>query len=54
MLKYSWGLDAAADEIEQATVRVLSLGYRTVDIDMNGTKRVGTKEMGDLVVKELI
>ena len=54
MLKYSWGLDAAADEIEQAAVRVLSLGYRTADIDMNGTKRVGTKEMGDLVVKELI
>jgi hypothetical protein len=30
------GLDAAADEIEQAVVRVLSSGYRTADIDMNG------------------
>ena len=54
MLKYSWGLDAAADEIEQAVIRVLSSGYRTTDIDMKGAKRVGTKEMGDLVVKELI
>jgi 3-isopropylmalate dehydrogenase len=53
MLRYSWGLDAAADEIEQAVVRVLSLGYRTADIDVNAAKRVGTKEMGDLVVKEL-
>ncbi len=54
MLKYSWGLDAAADDIEQAVIRVLSLGYRTADISANGAKRVGTKEMGDLVVKELI
>jgi 3-isopropylmalate dehydrogenase len=54
MLKYSWGLDAASDEIEQAVIRVLSSGYRTADIYMNGIKRVGTQEMGDLVVKELV
>jgi len=43
----------AADD-EQAAVRVLSLGYRTPDIDNERDKAVGTKEMGDLVVKELI
>jgi 3-isopropylmalate dehydrogenase len=53
MLKYSWQLDEAADEIEQAVIRVLSSGYRTGDIYRDGAKRVGTKEMGDLVVKEL-
>ena len=43
-----------ADEIEQAVVRVLSSGYRTADIRMNGTKPVGTLGMGNLVVKELV
>jgi 3-isopropylmalate dehydrogenase len=33
---------------------VLDQGYRTGDIASPGTKLVGTKEMGELVVKQLM
>jgi 3-isopropylmalate dehydrogenase len=32
---------------------VLAQGYRTADIQEPGTKKVGTKEMGDAVVAAL-
>ena len=49
MLRYSFDLDDAADAIETAVRKVISEGYRTVDIMSEGCTRVGTKEMGDLI-----
>jgi 3-isopropylmalate dehydrogenase len=54
MLKYSFDQEKSADEIESAVLAVLDEGYRTGDIASPGTKVVGTKEMGDLVVKQLM
>jgi 3-isopropylmalate dehydrogenase len=54
MLKYSFDQEKAADEIENAVLGVLDQGYRTGDIASPGTKLVGTKEMGELVVKQLM
>jgi 3-isopropylmalate dehydrogenase len=50
MLRMSFDADAAATRIERAVRRVLASGYRTADIVEPGTKRVGTAQMGDLVV----
>ncbi|MBI3597009.1 MAG: 3-isopropylmalate dehydrogenase [Nitrospirae bacterium] len=54
MLNYSFDQEKAADEIELAVLGVLDQGYRTGDILSAGTKLVGTKEMGELVVKQLM
>ncbi|MCD6077608.1 MAG: leuB, partial [Ramlibacter sp.] len=40
----------AADRIESAVKDVLSQGLRTADIFSEGTRKVGTREMGDAVV----
>ena len=53
MLRYSLDQDAAAARVEGAVRRVLSRGYRTADIFQAGTRRVGTREMGDAVVDAL-
>ncbi len=53
MLRYSFSLSNEADAIENAVTKVLDGGYRTSDIYVDGTKKVGTKEMGDLVVDNL-
>lgn len=53
MLKYSFNMDKAAKDIENAVENVLKKGYRTPDIWTLGTKKVGTKEMGELVLKEI-
>jgi 3-isopropylmalate dehydrogenase len=50
MLRYSLQLAPAADRIEQAVQTVLAAGLRTADIWSEGTRRVGTREMGDAVV----
>lgn len=50
MLRYTLQQPAAADRIESAVKAVLSAGLRTQDIWSEGTKRVGTREMGDAVV----
>jgi 3-isopropylmalate dehydrogenase len=49
MLRYSLDLDAEADAVEAAVQKVLTDGYRTGDIMSEGCKRVGCKEMGDLI-----
>ena len=43
----------AADRIETAVKKVLAQGLRTPDIHSAGTTKVGTREMGDAVVKAL-
>jgi 3-isopropylmalate dehydrogenase len=50
MLRYSFDREAAAARVEAAVRKVLSQGYRTADIYKAGTRRVGTREMGDAVV----
>ncbi len=53
MLRYSFDLDKEADAIEGAVRKVLADGYRTVDIYTEGTKKVGCKEMGDLLAERI-
>ncbi len=53
MLRYSFGLEEAAQRVEAAVKRVLAQGYRTGDIHEPGTRRVGTREMGDAVLAAL-
>ena len=56
MLRYSFALDAAADDIRRAVTAVLDEGWRTGDIADAATpaeRIVGTAAMGDLVVAHL-
>ncbi|SMC46595.1 3-isopropylmalate dehydrogenase [Polynucleobacter kasalickyi] len=53
MLRYTLGLEAQAARIENAVQTVLSQGYRTGDIFTEGTKKVGTREMGQAVLNAL-
>ena len=53
MLRYSLDLDQAADAIENAVRKVLSDGYRTVDIWSEGCSKVGTVQMGDLIAERV-
>ena len=49
MLRYSLGEPAAADAIENAVRRAISDGLRTGDIFSEGTRRAGTREMGEAI-----
>jgi 3-isopropylmalate dehydrogenase len=53
MLQYSFGELAMARKIEDAVDKALEAGYRTGDIFSEGMTLVGTREMGDAVVKHL-
>jgi 3-isopropylmalate dehydrogenase len=53
MLRFSLNQEEAAQRIERAVQNVLSQGLRTPDIWSEGTKQVGTAQMGDAVVKAL-
>ena len=53
MLRLSFRRADLADRIEKAVRRALAEGYRTGDILQPGMKRVGTREMGDAVVRAL-
>ena len=53
MLRYSFGLAEQADRVEHAVRAVLGHGLRTGDIFQPGCERVGTREMGDAVVRAL-
>ncbi|MEY3950492.1 MAG: 3-isopropylmalate dehydrogenase [Pseudomonadota bacterium] len=53
MLRYSLGKAEQADRIEQAVQKVLAQGYRTGDIKTEGCQLVGTREMGEAVLKAL-
>jgi len=53
MLRYSLNLADQADRIENAVRRVLAQGYRTGDIYEEGTRKVGTEEMGAAVLAAL-
>jgi len=53
MLRFSFNQAEAADRIEAAVKKVLAQGLRTPDIYSEGTTRVGTREMGEAVVRAL-
>ena len=53
LLRYTGNDEAGAARIEMAVKKVLAQGFRTGDIFEPGTKKVGTKEMGDVVLAAL-
>ncbi|HEU4457837.1 MAG TPA: 3-isopropylmalate dehydrogenase [Methylibium sp.] len=53
MLRFSLNQPEAAARIEAAVQGVLADGLRTADIASEGSRKVGTKEMGDAVVARL-
>lgn len=53
MLRYSFGLKEASDAVEKAVEIALQKGYRTPDIHTEGTKRVGTREMTNIIISIL-
>ncbi len=53
MLRYSFDLDDAADDVEAAVQRVLTKGYRTMDIMSEGNRLVSCSEMGSAIAAEI-
>jgi 3-isopropylmalate dehydrogenase len=53
-LRYSFDLPDTADKIERAISTVLDRGLRTGDISQKGCRTVGTREMGDAILKALV
>jgi 3-isopropylmalate dehydrogenase len=53
MLRYSFDLGAEADMVEAAVRQALGSGARTNDIRAASLPGIGTREMGDAVLKEL-
>jgi 3-isopropylmalate dehydrogenase len=53
LLRYSLNMGPEADRVEAAVRRVLEQGHRTRDIAAKGDKTLGTKEMGDLIVRHV-
>ena len=52
-LRYSFDLGALADRVEAAIAQVLDQGLRTADIAQEGCRTVGTREMGDAILRAL-
>jgi 3-isopropylmalate dehydrogenase len=50
MLRFTLNLPESADRVDAAVCQVLQQGLRTADIWSEGTRKVGTREMGDAVV----
>ncbi|WP_174503883.1 3-isopropylmalate dehydrogenase [Acidiphilium sp. C61] len=53
LLRYSFDMQDDAAAIEAAVSSVLASGMRTADIEQKGTARIGTRTMGDAVLREL-
>ncbi len=53
LLRYSLGLEEEARVVADAVTTVLEEGYRTSDIHSEGTSKVSTQEMGDLVAARI-
>jgi 3-isopropylmalate dehydrogenase len=52
-LRYSFNMGREADMIDKAIAAALAKGLRTADIKSDGTKLVGTTEMGDAIIAEM-
>jgi 3-isopropylmalate dehydrogenase len=53
MLHHSFARDREAERIVRAVRKTLAAGFRTADLLVPGTRRVGTREMGDAVLEAL-
>ena len=53
MLRYSFGLESAAQRLETAVLAALDAGYRTGDIMSPGMQLVGTSKMGAVLLAKL-
>lgn len=53
MLRYTFDLDKEADAIEDAVKKVLSEGYRTIDLAKPGEPQVKCDEMGTLIAERI-
>ncbi|MES2310183.1 MAG: 3-isopropylmalate dehydrogenase [Verrucomicrobiota bacterium] len=53
MLRYTFQEEAAAQAIEGAVKKTIEQGYRTADIFTEGMKKVGTKEIGQIILGNL-
>jgi len=53
MLRYSFNMEDAAKNIENAVSKVLDIKYRTIDIMETNMKCVGTIEMSELIANEI-
>lgn len=53
MLRFSFDMPKEADAVEKAVSAYLDAGYRTADIMSEGMTKVGCKQCGDLVIKNL-
>ena len=53
MLRYSFNMDDAANDIEKAISNVLDKGYRTGDIMQEGMTKVGCEKIGELIASEI-
>lgn len=53
MFRYSFNMEEAAKDIENAVSKVLDKGYRTSDIMEQEKISVGTEKMGDLITQEI-
>ena len=54
MLRYSLDYSSAADMLAQAVTNVIDSGIHTPDIAVDQSRKVGTVEMGDAIVKEIL
>ncbi len=54
MLRYSFGMDEAADAIDAAVAQTMDSGIHTRDIAIDPNKTVNTVQMGDAIVKNLV
>lgn len=54
MLKYSFGMNNAAKEVENAVKIVLQQGFRTNDIFSKDKMLVGCRQMGDLIASVIL
>jgi 3-isopropylmalate dehydrogenase len=53
MLRHSFNDAENADRVEKAVIQSLDAGYRTADIYSEGTRKVGTQEMGAAIIAAL-
>ena len=51
LLRHSLDMTTEAEAVERAVDEVLAAGHRTADLAEPGQPRIGTAEMGDLIVE---
>lgn len=54
LLEHSFEMTAEAGAINNAVDKVIDKGYRTADIALKGEETVGTEEMTELIIEEVI